>query len=496
MNNLFFVIVAVSLAAFSAACNMDMDIVFIIDRSGSIGDDNFNLTKQFVKNVVGNFVVDETGVHVALIAFDDNAAVEFRLTDHLSNSEVSAAVDAVQYTAGGTNFDNALQLVLGDIFASGNGARSTDDAVQVVIFITDGVDNYDQQQVIADADAIRTAGIRLMTVGIGENVDNVALLNITDSTENCFSASDFNQLVSMASTISSRSCDAVTVVDVCAVNERVDCGWPGISRDACLARVGCCFDDSEDDVMWCFKSSNYSEAVCAVNPDDRVECGWPGIPEEVCLSHPQCCFDDSIPDVKWCFHQHDYEYTVRSEVCAIEPEDRVECGWPGILISECLSHVGCCFDDSIPDVLWCFHQKQVDCSVWPTERTDCGWPGISQKECESRGCCFDDTYDETIWCFYKNKVSLPECVEYAPWDRLACGFCEITESECQVKQGRCCYDNTYRNSMFCYKQTDICDVAAEDKEDCGWEGITADRCLARGCCFDDSQDGPWCYIMP
>jgi hypothetical protein len=285
--------------------------------------------------------------------------------------------------------------------------------------------------------------------------------------------------------------------DVCSVDAAVreECGWPGISEEDCLARVGCCFDNSIRNVKWCFKSTEYKEAVCAVDPDDRVECGWPGIPREVCLSHPQCCFDDSIPDVKWCFHQHDYEYTVRSEVCDIKPEDRVECGWPGILISECLSHAGCCFDDSIEDVLWCFHQKQEDCNVWPAERTDCGWPGIWPEECEERGCCFDDTYDETIWCFYKNKVMLPECVEYAPEDRVACGYGGISVSQCQLKQDKCCYDNTY-NAKFCYKQMNICNVLPENKVDCGWEGITADRCLARGCCFDDSQDGPWCYRKP
>jgi hypothetical protein len=288
---------------------------------------------------------------------------------------------------------------------------------------------------------------------------------------------------------------------VCAVNvkDRQECGWPGISREACLARVGCCFDNSIPNVKWCYKSTDYSNAVCAVNPNERVECGWPGIPKEVCLSHPQCCFDDSIRDVKWCFHQHDYEYTVRSEVCAIEPKDRVECGWPGILISECLSHAGCCFDDSIPEVKWCFHQKQEDCNVWPAERTDCGWPEISPEECESRGCCFDDTFDETIWCFYKNKVMLPECVEYAPWDREACGSSDITVDQCQMDQDTCCYDDTYsfQNPPFCYKQLDICNVAPKDRDDCGWNGITADRCLARGCCFDDTvEDSIWCYRMP
>jgi hypothetical protein len=90
---------------------------------------------------------------------------------------------------------------------------------------------------------------------------------------------------------------------------------------------------------------------------------------------------------------------------------------------------------------------------------------------------------------------LPECEQYAPWDRKACAIGSISESQCQRKQRTCCYDDTYtfKNTKFCYRQSTVCDVAPSKKVDCGWPGITADRCLARGCCFDDSQAGPWCF---
>ena len=42
---------------------------------------------------------------------------------------------------------------------------------------------------------------------------------------------------------------------------------------------------------------------CAVDPADREECGYPGIGQERCLARPGCCFDDSIRGVKWCFKE-------------------------------------------------------------------------------------------------------------------------------------------------------------------------------------------------
>ena len=40
------------------------------------------------------------------------------------------------------------------------------------------------------------------------------------------------------------------------------------------------------------------------------------------------------------------------------------------------------------------------CSVVPNDRTDCGWPGIGQTKCLRRGCCHDTTYTNTAWCFF------------------------------------------------------------------------------------------------
>jgi len=36
-------------------------------------------------------------------------------------------------------------------------------------------------------------------------------------------------------------------------------------------------------------------------PSGRKDCGYGGIPEAKCRSR-KCCWDNSIPNVKWCFY--------------------------------------------------------------------------------------------------------------------------------------------------------------------------------------------------
>merc|ERR1711992_41105 len=89
--------------------------------------------------------------------------------------------------------------------------------------------------------------------------------------------------------------------------------------------------------------ANFSQleaAECDVSPTNRIDCGYPGISRSECSSRG-CCFDDTKPGTKFCFKQ----------VCDISPGDRIDCGYPGISRSECLTR-GCCYNNAVP-AIWC-----------------------------------------------------------------------------------------------------------------------------------------------
>ncbi|XP_032721407.1 trefoil factor 1 [Lontra canadensis] len=45
-------------------------------------------------------------------------------------------------------------------------------------------------------------------------------------------------------------------------------------------------------------------------------------------------------------------------------------------------------------------QGELDtCVVAPHHRTNCGAPGITPDQCKARGCCFDNTVSGVPWCF-------------------------------------------------------------------------------------------------
>ncbi|XP_015677409.1 trefoil factor 2-like [Protobothrops mucrosquamatus] len=95
--------------------------------------------------------------------------------------------------------------------------------------------------------------------------------------------------------------------------------------------------------------------------------------------------------------------------CQVQPNSRVNCGYPYISAKECYNK-GCCFDSSIAGVIWCFFPKdntaKCRCDVDPDKRSNCGPPGITPQECENKGCCFNSTVPGVPWCF---KPTPPKC---------------------------------------------------------------------------------------
>jgi len=39
-------------------------------------------------------------------------------------------------------------------------------------------------------------------------------------------------------------------------------------------------------------------------------------------------------------------------------------------------------------------------------RADCGWLGITRDQCTQFGCCYDDTIPGVRWCFYSSAGKL------------------------------------------------------------------------------------------
>uniref|UniRef100_A0A670KB37 P-type domain-containing protein n=1 Tax=Podarcis muralis TaxID=64176 RepID=A0A670KB37_PODMU len=76
---------------------------------------------------------------------------------------------------------------------------------------------------------------------------------------------------------------------------------------------------------------------------------------------------------------------------------------------------------------------------------------------------------------------------------LECGYSGIPRFTC-LRRG-CCFNNSIRNTIWCFHATQQCAVQPKARVNCGYPYISAQTCHSRGCCFDSSIPGViWCFF--
>ncbi|XP_033758115.1 uncharacterized protein LOC117340464 [Pecten maximus] len=183
-----------------------IDVVFIIDESGSVGSTNFNKTLNFLSEVVDNLNIGPSTVHVGLVKFSSFATLEFYLGTHSTKTSLKSAILNTAYRSGGTSIGAGIQHADKYVFPEIYGGRK--DATKIAILVTDGVSSSASFTKQA-ADAAKDNHIRIFAVGIGRI--NIVELNYAASDPACTHVSvltNFNQIDDIIYEIKKSACRA------------------------------------------------------------------------------------------------------------------------------------------------------------------------------------------------------------------------------------------------------------------------------------------------
>ncbi|XP_064602245.1 collagen alpha-6(VI) chain-like [Liolophura sinensis] len=189
-------------------CPYKADIVILMDASSSIGHDNYQVMKNFLRGVVQHFDVGQDNVRVGLITFNFGALVEFNLNQFSTKEEVLQAFDHVQDIHQGTATHRALKYAREISFTAENGDRP--DIPNVAILLTDGQSTHPDKTATEQA-LLKAAGVRVFAIGIGW-VDEAELrLIASDPVDKYFHyVKDFSGLDEILAEFQQTSCAEIT----------------------------------------------------------------------------------------------------------------------------------------------------------------------------------------------------------------------------------------------------------------------------------------------
>ena len=154
------------LYALYIGCKSGLDIIFVLDASGSIHSSNFVTIKSFVNTIISNFEIGANKTHVGVIRFSRSASIVIPLGSINNAGQLNTSITNISYTGGGTYTHLALNL----LHTAFSNARTSQGVPRVAIVFTDGYSNSESSTIQA-AQLVHAAGIVVYSFGIGSGID-------------------------------------------------------------------------------------------------------------------------------------------------------------------------------------------------------------------------------------------------------------------------------------------------------------------------------------
>ena len=180
------------------------DIIFVLDGSATILSSDFELQLKFVIDMVAMFQVSESGTHVGVVTFGDNAMSKFTLDRYVTVTAVQEAMQRIEQPNGGTNMAGAFSYVRHTSFT---GRRHRAGASKIAVVITGGQSD-DTFSTNREATWAKEDGITVFAIGVGSRVDKKELYSIASSAsdQHVIMVENYQALAAIKRLLMSRVC--------------------------------------------------------------------------------------------------------------------------------------------------------------------------------------------------------------------------------------------------------------------------------------------------
>ena len=190
------------------ACSANMDIAFLIDASGSVGDANFNKEKQFVEIILRKLNMKHLWTRAAVIVYGDLAHVAMKFGQCLTSKDFNEVLDRIHYVGRTTRIDKALCVANTELFSRKGGMRPY--VAKAIVLVTDGRQSPVPGALPLDEAAmpLRRKDVNLLAVGVGGGISASQLENIISRGSDLITVDDFDELLTATNKVTEDICKA------------------------------------------------------------------------------------------------------------------------------------------------------------------------------------------------------------------------------------------------------------------------------------------------
>lgn len=189
------------------SCEAAIEMMLVLDGSGSIFARDFRTMQGFSQDLAGSFVISPAGAHVGVVQFsgEGQGRLEIGLSDDAA--AVKSAIDSMMQIEGFTDIQEGIQLGQGEI-----AAHSRPGVPHILIVLTDGQQEGAPGDPVAEAQSARNAGTEVFAIGVGggPNLDQLNAIASDPAARHVFSVENFDGLASVLNQLVANTCPPST----------------------------------------------------------------------------------------------------------------------------------------------------------------------------------------------------------------------------------------------------------------------------------------------
>ena len=180
-------------------------MVFVLDASSSITEQDFQKEKTIVNTVTEYFGLSDATGRSAVVVYGDQATVEIGFHDFIALDQFKEAITNITQYKGSTRIDRALfktNEVLSPVFQTRESAR------KLVFVLSDGEQSRASDVIALDIASLplNSKRAKVFAIGIGSDVNREQLRKIVKRDEDILTAQNFYQLLDYVKLVSEQQC--------------------------------------------------------------------------------------------------------------------------------------------------------------------------------------------------------------------------------------------------------------------------------------------------
>ena len=169
-------------------CKSLIDVCVVIDGSDSIGDEEFQLLRDSVGNLIDRLSIGEDQGHMGIVVYSTTVAMEIPLMSNKAKLKRYAA--KMPHPRDGTNTDRGIETMT-KLFKQ----KWRENVPKVGIVVTDGI-SKNRTKTLRQARTLKRMGVKMFSVGVGlaNFIDYDELNGVASNKEHVLMVDSFDEL--------------------------------------------------------------------------------------------------------------------------------------------------------------------------------------------------------------------------------------------------------------------------------------------------------------